>query len=89
MVHIQNIQAWGYNSLVNSTIMSNYKYEFDNNTSIQGNELSITINDDIANEYFIYCNETDICYIYCVSNHSCTYMNLQCDGVCDIYYPTS
>ena len=89
IMSIQSVLAWGYNSLMNATIMSNYNYEYWTNISIESNELNITIHDDIEIPYFVYCNETDICYINCLSNHACTYMNLQCDGVCYIHHSTS
>ena len=73
--NIDNIYAWGNNSLGNTTITSNGAF---NNS----NKLSITIHEDIFDQYYIICTFNDDCFIDCQSKNACLMLILQCNGAC-------
>lgn len=51
--------------------------------NVYGNtDLYILINGTNNDDFDVYCNSTDTCYIVCESNHSCTNLHLYCYGYC-------
>ena len=77
--NVDNIEAWGKNSLRSATIMSNGGYN-------GSNALRVIINSNIQDDpYTIECSINDICFVNCKSNNSCINLNLECYGTCYVY----
>ena len=68
------IEAIGSNVLSSSTIIS------ENN-----DELTVLVDGINEEEYSIYCNVSDICYIGCLSHGSCSNLTLYCFGTCKVF----
>lgn len=66
--HVSNIIATGEDSLSNSMIVSD------------GIDSTISIDGDISDIFYVYCNSSDTCKIDCQSNDACTFMYLYCLG---------
>lgn len=63
---------FGNNTLIGSTIKSTNR----------GTAMFISINGTNDNNFNIYCNKNDNCYIDCQSKESCINLNLYCNGIC-------
>ena len=72
-VHKVEIHGWG--ATRGSTLISD--------GGAGTNVLMVTINVTVfTDEFDIYCNASDTCYINCLSGESCSNVNLYCDGPC-------
>ena len=78
---VRNIQSQGDNCLKFTTISSNltaYNNHYDNNV------MNVEINGTNNYTFWIQCSVGDVCKIRCYSHDACTYLVLDCYGMCCI-----
>eukprot|EP01084_Bolivina_argentea_P042614 78573_1 len=70
----QNIYCSGSNSCLGSTIVS------------AGTDINLYLLGYLSRPNKIYCNQTDICFIFCGGGNSCVWLDeiLFCHGICNV-----
>ena len=68
--NVSSIRINGDSVMSDSVILSN------------GNDIELLINGSNNNNNNLYCNSSDLCYIYCESILSCQYLYIYCFGQC-------
>ena len=79
ITNTKNVMVSGKYCFFGAIIVSN----FTNNTRFEDRVLNVQIKDE--QKYMtIICSSGDACIIECLSLGSCTTINFQCDGLCNI-----
>ena len=81
VANVYSVFVDGYNGLSGATIITDTS-----GLNISGNTTYSAVLAQITGannyNYSFYCSELNICEIECLSNTSCTNMNLYCFGIC-------